>query len=115
MKVVKSFEAKINIGLKEGYDGIEHDLSEVENICQQYCNKIGYAVTVQPTKFVYKNGNESGCVIGLINYPRFPSTEEEIIRKAFEIGREVAIATKQLRFSIVCSDKTYMLEKGEDY
>lgn len=49
--------------------------------CQRWCKK-GLCVTVTPTTYVYKYGAESGVVVGLINYPRFPSTQAELEEEA---------------------------------
>lgn len=83
MTTVKTFTATIYVGLLEKYDefgneftgGILHTIDQVEEVCQGYCNGAGLCVTVTPTKFIYTKRWEPGCIVGLINYPRFPSTE----------------------------------------
>ena len=110
MKEVKTFESKICLGLQEGYSGIIHSLDEVKQICQQYCNKVGLGLTITSTNFIYVDGQEEGCIIGLINYPRFPRTENEIFGHAEELAKIFIDKFKQERISIVCSDKTYMIE-----
>lgn len=45
----------------------------------------GLCVTVEPTHFLYTGGEESGYVVGLINYPRFPSTQEAITARARDL------------------------------
>lgn len=110
METTSTFFANIFIGLKEGYEGEEYSLEQVEKILQEYCNTISYCVTITPTSYIYKNGRENGAIVGLINYPRFPSTPEEITTKAIEIATLLKVAFKQFRVSIVCSNNTYMLE-----
>lgn len=51
-------------------------------ICQEYCDKVGLCVTVDPTDFVYSGGSCVGVRIGLINYARFPSKRDIIWDKA---------------------------------
>lgn len=53
-------------------------LQRIQEICREYCYFVGLCVTVTPTLFIYTGGEESGVEIGLRNYPRFPSTEEEL-------------------------------------
>ena len=113
VKAVSTYEAKIYCGLKEGYDGRTHILAEVELICQAYCNQVGFAVTITGTKFVYKNGYEDGVIVGLINYPRFPSTKKQIREHAIAIAKKLQSEFKQQRVSIVFSDKTMMLDATE--
>lgn len=113
MKTCDTFLATISLGLKEGYDGKTHSLYAVESICQQYCDDVGLCVTVTPTKFVYKNGGEDGCFIGLINYPRFPADRSAIVGHAVSIAKQCMAAFKQQRVSIICSDGTITLEADE--
>jgi hypothetical protein len=113
MKTVDTFTATINLGLKERYDGATHSIKEVESICQEYCNKIGLSVTITPVKFIYTNGNEDGCAVGFINYPRFPSDNETITKHAISIGKILLKEFNQFRISIVCTNKTYLIEEEE--
>lgn len=108
-KTVQTYEARIYVGLFCRRTLYLHNENEVFNICQDYVDRIGYCVTVSPTIFIYKGGNERGCVVGLINYPRFPSTKTKIRKKAIELAGILLKAMEQERVSIVFSDKTVML------
>lgn len=46
----------------------------------------GLCVTVTPTSFIYSGGEEQGFVVGLVNYPRFPSEPEQIKDRADAIA-----------------------------
>ena len=35
-------------------------------------------VTISPTTFIYVGGEESGYVVGLLNYPKFPTPPNEL-------------------------------------
>jgi hypothetical protein len=109
--VVETFTAQIYCGFKPGYDGIEEydSMAMAAAICQNYCDKYGMAFTIEPTRFIYKGGNENGVKVGLINYPRFPKRHNEIKNIALEIAAELKEHFKQHRVSIVCSDVTIML------
>jgi hypothetical protein len=112
IKTEKTFEAKIYIGLQEGYDNDKiHDLNEVISLCKKYCDEIKLGVTVTSTEFIYVNGNEKGAIIGLINYPRFPSSKAKIKENAINLAEILLKEFNQERCSIVCSDETIMLEK----
>lgn len=113
MKQIKIFEAKIAIGFREEYTDVFHNIEEVYDVCQRYCDKVGLCVTVTPTRFIYKDGFEDGCFIGLINYPRFPSTEEIVKNHAQIIAEYLLKAFNQLKVSIICSDETYMIERED--
>ena len=110
---VKTFEAKIWMGLKEGYDGPVHSTVEAQKICRNYVNDVKLCVTLTPTEFFYVNGEELGVVVGLIQYPRFRISEKEIKEKAIELARIMMKEFKQFRCTVVTSDTTYMLENDE--
>ena len=110
MKEVISYSATVWVGFREHYSGVTHTMDEVREICQKYVDNVGWCFTLTPTEFVYKGGSESGVAIGLINYPRFPSTKEKIEAIAVEIGRILRREFNQYRVSIVFPEKTIMLE-----
>jgi len=111
VKTVDTFTATIYVGLKEGYSGAEQSIEDVETLCQEYCDGAGLGITITPLKFVYTKGSENGCAVDLINYPRFPSDNETIKEHAVSIARILLEELGQLRLSVVCSDKTYLLER----
>ena len=113
IKEVDTYQATISLGLREGYTDVVHSIDEVLSVCQSYCDSVGLCVTVTPTTFVYTNGNEKGCFIGLINYPRFPSSKEKINEVALELAKMLTVQFRQNKVSIICSDKTYMIELDE--
>ena len=109
-KTVETLTANISLGLREGYDGKVHTLDDVKDFLQEYVDRVGLCVTVTPTTFVYKNGREDGVMIGLINYPRFPTTKEALRKTAEEIAVLCKERYKQNRVSIIYQDQTTMLE-----
>jgi hypothetical protein len=82
-------------------------------LCNDYCTAVGLCVTFTETEFLYKNGNEPGCIVGLISYPRFPEPIENLRNKALELGDLLRRALSQKKVSIVFSDETIMLYEGE--
>jgi len=114
MKIEDTIFANIYVGLKEQYDGKIHSMDEVEKICQNYVDEAGLAVTLTKTKYIYTDGNELGVIIGLINYPRFPSNVETIYNHAISIAKILMDSLNQYRVTIVMNNKTYMLEQELD-
>lgn len=100
-KQVDSFYAKIYIA---------GDLQTIKQVCRKYCMEVGLCVTVEPVDFIYTGGEESGVVIGLINYARFPSTEGEVYSKAKTLGGILVEECYQKSFSIVTTSKTVYFE-----
>lgn len=110
VKTVNSYNVQIWVGLKVGYSESTWSILELKAICQKYVNEKSYCVTVTPTEFIYKNGNEPGAIVGLVNYPRFPKTKKEIRKHAFKIAKILKKELKQFRVSITTPKKTFMLE-----
>jgi hypothetical protein len=55
----------------------------------------GLCVTVEPTTFIYTGGEETGYVVGLVNYPRFPSHPVAIEARARDLMEKLLEATHQ--------------------
>ncbi len=68
-------------------------------IAKQYlrgeCRRQGLCVTIEPTTFIYTGGEEVGYVVGLLNYPKFPTTPEQLDDRAVDICRGLLDATFQ--------------------
>jgi hypothetical protein len=65
---------------------IAGDILMIRHYCREFCME-GLCVTVTPTDFVFTGGMETGAQIGLVNYPRFPSTTEHIDATAENLTR----------------------------
>lgn len=59
------------------------------------CLRAGLCVTVEPTTFIYTGGEEAGFVVGLVNYPRFPSAPEDLEARARDLMLKLLDATCQ--------------------
>ncbi len=109
MNRLPTYNIKIYCGLREGYAGEYHTLDEVEQVLYEYCSDVGFCVTCSPTKFIYRNGIENGVVIGIISYPRFPKSKEQLKTIALDIAQLLKDRFKQNRVSVVCDDETILL------
>lgn len=79
---------------------------EAETVCREYSDAVGFCVTVTGTNYVYTSGEESGVIVGLINYPRFPSTPEAITAHAFALGDLLRERLGQQSYSIQTPERT---------
>lgn len=57
------------------------DYADAVRACRKYV-MCGLCVTVERADYVYTGGMESGVIVGLVNYPRFPSDPLSIMEKA---------------------------------
>lgn len=112
---VDTFYADIYVGFQEEYSGrVPAFAREISfKICSAYCDRVGLGLTFTDTEFIYVKGNEPGIKIGLINYPRYPSTNEEIVAHALRIAESLKRELNQHRISIVTPVKTYLLGELE--
>jgi len=85
---------------------IAGDAQDAERICRAYCNEIGLCVTVTPTNYIYTGGNQTGVIVGLINYPRFPAEPREIWAKAEALAHKLREGLFQESFTIQALDRT---------
>lgn len=112
-KEVPTFKATIYCGLRRGYSEDVHSTYEVHQLIQDYVDSVGLCVTVTPTEYIYKNGNERGVIVGLINYPRFPSEPNIILTHATTIAKMLMKAFGQQKVSIETPFWTYMLTQED--
>jgi hypothetical protein len=70
-------------------------IDEAKNIIRKECYDAGLCVTIEPTDFIYTGGEEKGYVVGLINYPRFPSTKADINARAEDLMNKLLQGTFQ--------------------
>lgn len=115
---IDTYTATIYVGTASSYNQrkkftnnpklIAHPMAG-KNLCEEYCDSVGLCVTFTETTFIYSGDSEPGLIIGLINYPRFPKSKNEIRRIAFDLARELQVLFCQKRVSVVFPDKTIMI------
>lgn len=82
------------------------DVEVARQICREYCDEVGFCVTVTATTYVYTGGQEDGFIVGLINYPRFPKLPHEIDAHAIRLGATLREKLGQESFSIQYPEHT---------
>jgi len=85
-----------------------------KQILRQECMREGLCVTVEPTTFIYTGGEEAGYVVGLLNYPRFPSKPEAIRSRALNIAQLLLAGTFQHSALISDSETTEWITLREE-
>lgn len=86
---------------------------EAEQVCREFCYEVGFCVTVTPTLYVYKGGEEAGFIVGCINYPRFPAHPAEIEGKAWALGHRLMLRLCQSSFTVETPAKTEWFSRRE--
>lgn len=83
---------------------------QIEQICREYC-ETGACVTVTPTNYIFTMGEQSGVIVGLINYPRFPKTNSEILNDAIALGHELLEQCCQGSFTVMTPKETIFFSR----
>jgi hypothetical protein len=110
---VRTYYAEIYFGTKEGYEGDVASERFVYSLLQDYVDKVGLGLFVQKGEFLYTKGNEPGYKVTIINYPRFPSTSEEIHKHAEAIVEILLRELKQYRITVCYPQVSMMYELEE--
>ena len=79
---------------------IAGDYDDARRACRKFCED-GSCVTVTQTSFIYTGGEQSGVLVRLINYPRFPSGPYEIEAKAMKLAEHLRAALYQDSFTVI--------------
>jgi hypothetical protein len=89
------------------------DIAAATDYARQYCDENGLCVTITPTSYIYTSGQEAGFIVGLINYPRFPATPEELWATAETVAAYLRERLYQDSYTIQAPDKTVWISHRE--
>ena len=78
---------------------IAGSIDAIQAACAEYCKR-GFCVTVTPTTYVFTGGAETGAIIGLINYARFPINQQALWDCAVELGMLILERAEQQSFTV---------------
>lgn len=90
------------------------DIAAATDYARQYCDREGLCVTITPTVYVYTSGQESGFIVGLINYPRFPSAPADLWNVAEQLAAYLRERLYQDSYTIQAPDKTVWFSHRKD-
>lgn len=110
MRIEKSFNVQIWVGLRSGYGDYIHGMNDVREICDKWIHEIKDCVSITPTEFRYVNGWEPGVIVGYIGYPRFLRSNEEILDRALRLAEKLRIDLHQQRVTVTTPETSYLLE-----
>lgn len=85
---------------------IAGDVATIRQVAREFCYERGDCVTITPTSFIYTGGEEEGAAIGLVNYPRFPSSTFQLWSRAEELAQLLLPRCNQRSCSLVGTDET---------
>ena len=81
------------------------------NSSRRECFDEGLCVTIEPTTFMYTGGEEQGYCVGFINYPRFPSSNNNIFERAYKLANCLLEETFQNSILVMTPTSTEWISK----
>src|SRR5687767_4033392 len=85
---------------------IAGDSQTAKQACREFCLSEGLCVTVSECAYIYAGGEEAGVIVGLLNYPRFPTTHYKLKEKAVRLAEALRVRLCQHSFLIADSRET---------
>ena len=92
---------------------IAGDYWKALDACRRHCSEVGLCVTVTQTEYVYSFGAQSGVIVGLINYPRYPETAWILEEIAEELGEKLLKELSQSSFTIMSPGSARLFKIGQ--
>jgi len=75
----------------------------------------GACVSISDEEYIYRMGNETGIVVNLINYPRFPKEPYELLDQAHDLAEQLIEALHQGSCTIVdYNGDSFFMSRRED-
>lgn len=84
-----------------------------KQIIREECMRKGLCVTIEQTHFVYTGGEEVGYVVGLLNYPRFPSSPDDLDERARDLAVKLLDGTYQHSVLVVSDRNSVWISKRD--
>lgn len=92
--------------MKPNLEEYLRDAEVAKQVLREECFADGLCVTIEPTTFIYTGGEEQGYVVGMINYPRFPSVPQDLDDRDRVLVRKLMAATFQTSGLMMTPEKT---------
>ena len=115
----KTFTANAVIGLVRGYSQKKISIVEFKKVLLSAQQKIreqhaiGLSVKLTSTEIIFLGQEEPSIDLQIIQYPKFPQTEEVLKKVFLEFIEILMIELEQNRVVIVFTDETIMLEQSD--
>jgi hypothetical protein len=84
----------------------------IEQCCREFVLD-GLCVTVTPTNYIFTHGEQSGAIIELINYPKYPSTPEEDWDQAIDLANFLLDNLHQGSYTVMSPEKVITFDRRQ--
>jgi len=80
------------------------DYDDARRVCRKACSENGACYSITKMDYIYSGGEESGFVVNLINYPRFPRTYDSLLIEAKQLANRLSIDLCQGSYTITTTN-----------
>lgn len=80
---------------------------------QETVDKMGLCVSIFPCDYLFTGGMESGYEVRLINYPRFPVSDTEMVYKANKVCETIFTVNPKGSLTMVLPHVSYFMSNRE--
>jgi len=86
------------------------DFAVAKETCRKFVES-GLCVNINRLDYIYTFGEQSGFVVELIQYPKFPDTEHSILNKATSLMEILLEKCHQKSCTIMTQEDSYYVER----
>jgi hypothetical protein len=86
-----------------------------KQVIREHVLKNPLCVTIEPTTYIYTGGEETGYVVGLLNYPKFPRSTSELDDRAHNLAELLLVKTFQRTALITNAKTTTWLQLNDEH
>lgn len=97
-----------------GHVYLAGDFAEIRGAVRAFCSNEGACFSISPANYVYSGGEESGAVVTLISYARFPKSPKDLHDKITRLAHHLLEACHQSSLSLVTPEGSYWLTRRRD-
>ena len=83
------------------------DIEVARKVCGEFCDEIGWCVTVTPTTLRLPGQRGAGFIVGAINYARFPASLGQAKLNMRMLAQGLIDRLNQQSFSINTPEKSF--------
>jgi len=90
------------------------DATLAKIIVRKYCDKIGDCYAVTTVDYIYTDGDEAGFCVSRIQYPRFPISEADILKRTNELAKLLCEGLCQKSYTVEGPSNTVWFSGDDD-
>lgn len=91
------------------------NLEVAKQSCREFCVNNNLCVNIFKTDYIYRCGEEDGFCVEIINYPKYPETENDMKILSNKLAQQIMIDCCQKSYTIFNENKTYFYSREDEF